>query len=278
MSGHTAIPNYILDNMAQMGGSVFSVVCYVARKTIGWGKEWDRISISQIEDGTGMTRPTVVKALGSAIADGWIERRSVGNSYQYCVRNGKEILPICKEEEPETVKNLYQSGKEILPKTVKKLNPQKKKETIRNTDPADKPQPEPKPAPADEDITDEPSNLVSAKEEPKETKEPTADQAMFEAICHCVGWDYHIITNGQRGQVAQTKGILAKNGYTIEDLRKFWMYWRNEDWRGKQGQAPTLSQLRAEIGKVKQKQVPSVLVPVAVNGAAVASTFGESQR
>ena len=87
---------------------------------------------------------------------------------------------------------------------------------------------------------------------PEADKDNTPHQVMFEAICICTGWDYKIITKEQQGQVAQTLGKLEKAGYAIEDLRAFYRNWKYSDWRGKQGQSPTLTQIRAEIGKVKQ--------------------------
>lgn len=80
---------------------------------------------------------------------------------------------------------------------------------------------------------------------------PTEHQEMFEAICITVGMDYKVIGEKEKGQVAQTLGILKNAGYTIEDLREFYRHWKYHDWRGLKGQEPTLSQLRAEIGKVK---------------------------
>ena len=90
-----------------------------------------------------------------------------------------------------------------------------------------------------------------AAAEPVTPPLPTEHQQGFEAVCICVGWDYKVITKEQAGQVAQTWGILTKAGYTLDDLREFYRHWKYHDWRGLKGQFPTLSQLRSEIGKVK---------------------------
>ena len=99
---------------------------------------------------------------------------------------------------------------------------------------------------------------TKSSRKPKEVTPPPADpplptehQKGFEAVCICAGLDYKVITKEQAGQVAQTWGILEKAGYTLDDLREFYRHWKYHDWRGKKGQFPTLSQLRAEIGKVK---------------------------
>lgn len=92
-------------------------------------------------------------------------------------------------------------------------------------------------------------------------KAPTVQQEYFGAVCACVGWDCNTITKEQKGQVAQTAGVLQEAGYSLEDLRTFWRYWHDEDWRGQKGQKPTLSQMRAEIGKIR-----GYAPPAAANG------------
>ncbi len=82
------------------------------------------------------------------------------------------------------------------------------------------------------------------------TKEPTEHQKMFEAFCITIGWDYKLLTKNQRGQVAQNVGKLEAEGYNIDHLRQLWQWWKN-DWRGKNGQRPTINQLMAEIGRFK---------------------------
>ena len=92
---------------------------------------------------------------------------------------------------------------------------------------------------------------ISSPTSADEGKEPTEQQRWFNAVCVLVGLDYKVITKEQTGQVAQTVGKLRKADYSLDDLRAFWSYWKHDDWRGKQGQWPTLKQLLAEIGKVK---------------------------
>ena len=75
---------------------------------------------------------------------------------------------------------------------------------------------------------------------------------MFGVICDCVGIDTRIMTDKQRGQVAQAAKVLSEAGYTVADLMSFHRYWFTQDWRGlKRHEWPTLSQLREELGKVK---------------------------
>lgn len=64
-NGHTKIANEILEQLVKVGllGSEWSVVFFVIRKTYGWNKKEDRISLTQFEKATKLSRPTVVKTL-----------------------------------------------------------------------------------------------------------------------------------------------------------------------------------------------------------------------
>ena len=88
---------------------------------------------------------------------------------------------------------------------------------------------------------------------PAETKKvQTAQQEFFGAICEAIGWDYRTITKTQSGQVAQAIKALQKGGYSAADVRQFRDWWMTFDWRGLKGQAPTINQLRSDIGKIRQ--------------------------
>lgn len=96
-----------------------------------------------------------------------------------------------------------------------------------------------------------PTAKKSKASKPKKDGAPLPQQELFGAVCACVGWDHKTITGDQAGQVAQTAGVLKDAGYSIADLRTFWKWWHEEDWRGQKGQYPTLAQLRTEIGKIR---------------------------
>lgn len=103
-----------------------------------------------------------------------------------------------------------------------------------------------------------------AAPQPAATKEPTEHQQYFAKVCEIVGWDYRTITKEQKGQVAQTVGILRDAKYTYDELCRFGKeVWVN-DWRWiKLKQHPTLSQLRAEIGKLRNGEYTEASKPPA---------------
>lgn len=83
-------------------------------------------------------------------------------------------------------------------------------------------------------------------------KTPTPQQELFGAVCEAIGWDYKILSEKDKGQVAQACGILAREKYTVDDIRRFMVDVWFKDWRWeKHGQRPTLGQLRQEIGKLR---------------------------
>jgi hypothetical protein len=86
----------------------------------------------------------------------------------------------------------------------------------------------------------------------KQVKLSTEQQELFGAICKSVGWDSRVIGEEYRNAIGQTVKAFTRAGYTPDDLRAFDVWWTSTDWRGRQGQYPTLKQLRAEIAKVKQ--------------------------
>ena len=64
-NGYTAIANEILEKLIKirMTASEKDVLFFILRKTYGWGKKEDRISLTQFQYGTSLSRPTVIKAI-----------------------------------------------------------------------------------------------------------------------------------------------------------------------------------------------------------------------
>lgn len=60
----TQIPNVFLDYwMAHLSGGEFKVLAAISRRTFGWHKTKDKISLSQIMKATGMSRRGVIKSI-----------------------------------------------------------------------------------------------------------------------------------------------------------------------------------------------------------------------
>jgi hypothetical protein len=83
---YTQIPDdYLDDVMAELSGAEWKVLCYIARRTFGFKRHSDQISLSQIcsgirrrdgsvlDKGTGLSRPSVIAGLKRLVALGIIE-------------------------------------------------------------------------------------------------------------------------------------------------------------------------------------------------------------
>ena len=85
--GYTRIPNDIIEAMPYLGNAELRVLLAIARKTVGFQKSGDRISVSQIEGLTGLTSRNAQKAIGALLEKGHISREQVGKqSYSYSLQ------------------------------------------------------------------------------------------------------------------------------------------------------------------------------------------------
>jgi len=135
---YTQIPNAIFDLMAdkdaQLTEAELKVILAIARKTFGWHKKRDKISLSQLEGLTAMTRKSVKAGLDAAITRGIVRRtpdkddRRGGFFYELVVEEPNDQTSI----KSIPVENLYQSKKDTrtsinsIPELVQNLPPQKK--------------------------------------------------------------------------------------------------------------------------------------------------------
>ena len=83
LPNYTQIPNYFIENMHNYPLSTIAIFLVICRKTIGWHKQKDRISYSQIMKMTGMSMNGVRKGIEPLIIDEWIIRIPVRNGYVY---------------------------------------------------------------------------------------------------------------------------------------------------------------------------------------------------
>lgn len=142
------VPNAFVDEvMRDIGDVSAKLYLIICRKTRGWYKEFDSISLSQFQEFSGKSRPTVTKAIAELLQVGLIiegEPTIHGNSFKLnddCVVGwkmffaSKESLP---HETPSKksllVKKFTYASKESLPLLVKILYTQKtlSKDTLQN--------------------------------------------------------------------------------------------------------------------------------------------------
>lgn len=141
---YTQTPNEFFDEVAKtLKEGELRVLLVIMRQTFGWHKQWDRISLSQLERKTGMCRDAVNNSLKSLIKLGLIEKKKEGPKgqekcwYQLVVEGSDvdDVLPSDGDESIEDSNKSYQSSKETPPSRLKrptKETPTKERNTNVN--------------------------------------------------------------------------------------------------------------------------------------------------
>lgn len=78
-NGYTAIANEILEVLVKVRipASEKDVLFFIIRKTYGYQKKEDRISLTQFEIGTDLSRVTIIKALKNLISRNMLIKRGI---------------------------------------------------------------------------------------------------------------------------------------------------------------------------------------------------------
>lgn len=87
------------------------------------------------------------------------------------------------------------------------------------------------------------------KEESSIEPEKSLAQKMFTALAELCCLNLKLITAKERGMINQTEKVLRKADLTPAKIEAFKSWWYANDWRGKQGQPPTLNQVRQVWGQ-----------------------------
>ena len=254
---YSRIHNAILEAIYGGNFSARELKCllFLLRKTYGYSKKSDAISYEQFADATGIARRHVMDTMQGLLRKKVVivESNGTNRPQSWTFNKYLEQWQLVTETVTTTSDRNSHHENKLVTETVTTLVTETVTTTSdRNSHPQKKERKGKKiypPQPADCDGE----------------KEMTPQQEYFGAVCIIVGMDYKLLTKDQTGQVAQVVGKLQKAGYTIDDLRAFYRMWRN-DWRGQNGQRPTLKQLLAEIGKLKVGELDSGFAPSGTNG------------
>jgi hypothetical protein len=123
--GHyTVIDNFILDHiMPVLAPNAWKVLCFIIRKTVGWHKDEDKLSLGQIMAGTGIKNRNTVSNAISQLEQG---------NYILVHRPADQKTPntYSLNSDYELVQKSYQADSEastkIVPELVRKSYPQNK--------------------------------------------------------------------------------------------------------------------------------------------------------
>ena len=119
----TQTPNELFDDhMKEMSGAELKVILAICRKTFGWHKDRDQISISQMMELTGLSNRAVIDAIKKLMGMGLIARRQLGEAktspYEYAM-----VLSTYEKSSQAGMENSSQASRCQL---MKKVHIQKK--------------------------------------------------------------------------------------------------------------------------------------------------------
>lgn len=115
------LPNDLIDKgyMALMKGPALPCYLFIVRKTRGWNKSDDSISVSQLVKGTGYNKDSVLKGCEKLVSMGVIERKSFPNQPAKYVLTDSIFAVDILDSENIAGENI-EGGVDILDSTLSK--------------------------------------------------------------------------------------------------------------------------------------------------------------
>lgn len=115
------LPNDLIDKgyMAHMKGPALPCYLFIVRKTRGWNKSDDSISVSQLVKGTGYNKDSVLKGCEKLVSMGVIERKSFANQPAKYVLTDSIFAVDILDSENIAGENI-EGGVDILDSTLSK--------------------------------------------------------------------------------------------------------------------------------------------------------------
>lgn len=267
----TAIDNEILSLMSVIEKSELCIMLAVSRRTVGWQKDKDRISLSQFEADCKLSRQGVIDGIKAAIDHGILKRHQVKGTqnYEYEINDKGLVgaLDRIKTSQLSRLVNaktsqlsrpdLVNSVDRLGEKLVNSVDTQYKeiKENKQKALPAAQTQPPP-PAGADAPCVPSEHNAMDNNHEkfclPDEAKRNrriietiTRDATETSMVLSFLGFlPLQLTKTSAKTQVAAARDIIGGGG-TEADLRRAWL-----DSRGQNGQRPfTVNDLHSLKGR-----------------------------
>jgi phage replication O-like protein O len=231
--GYTCFTNYVLDVvMPSLPPNAWKVLCLVIRKTRGWNKEKDRLSYSQIAEGTGIDSDATIRSALKLL----IERKFVianqGSAWKAMAYSLNSALEIEVHDGPDSTLEIEATTEIEVGSTTeieahstleiedtKETNLNKKKET----------------------------NIRA----PRKRADAPADQSPHQKImaAYASSLGYAIRDGPKEGNAAKW---LVKNGYTAEQVQACFFHLRSQAfWQDKHISLQTVA---SQIGAFLQSK------------------------
>lgn len=241
-SGYTQLSHSVVDDiMPIVSPAEFKIIIFVLRKTRGWQKALDALSIGQIQDGTGLSKPTITNAITRLVSEGYMvkvdgsgtqpnqyglnefaEIPSSKNSLQQENSSSKNSLPLESSSSKNSLPLTPSSSKKFLP-TIETTKKEKEKESAP-------PPVESKPTPPHL------ANMQAAQE-----VYPAPIQALIQAI-------KDITLNTNTARIAEAAYTLFGFDATPEELKRLFL--GKDSWFMKEGPGAWGNSSRPNVGNV----------------------------
>ena len=117
-NGYTSIANELMDALSKyrVPGEQRQCLDFVLRKTYGWNKKWDKISLSQFTKGTGLKRPNVVRALKSLVLKKIVLKNDTTYTTSYQFNKKYEQWEVVSKKIP--LKSSIKSDNQVVSKVI----------------------------------------------------------------------------------------------------------------------------------------------------------------
>jgi len=130
---YTQVPNSILDvKLKDLKSSELKILMLICRKTFGYQKRKDSISLSQMTKYTGLTKSTVIEAVRGLEKKDIIQKHTDKRTHQYSI----EIEPLTTSSGPKNEPTKVQNSDPWMVQksdTQKKASKQKEKNTTTDS-------------------------------------------------------------------------------------------------------------------------------------------------
>ena len=133
-SNYTQIPNVLIDYwMKELNPTAFKIVMAIARKTFGWQKNTDAISLTQLQDITGAGRQGVVNAIKELESLGLISgKRSGRKSTQWTIK----VVEVVHSVDQQTSQVVHSVDQQVVHSVDTQKKVLKKESKITNESPS----------------------------------------------------------------------------------------------------------------------------------------------
>lgn len=133
--GYTKIANELLDALCRfrIPGESMQIFLAILRRTYGYGKKEDIISITQLETATGIVKNHIPRAVGKLVAMGIVTKNGERSRTSYKVNKYHELWKespkmVTPKKSPKMVTRVTQNGDRSHPKWCLQKKERKKKD------------------------------------------------------------------------------------------------------------------------------------------------------